>query len=69
MTRLGEPCPWDVLGPVGGRERAPHKPLPPKKISTLDYVDVLDHISTIALIAQLDRATLYESVGCTFKSC
>ena len=29
MTRLGEPCPWDVLGPVGGRERAPHKPLPP----------------------------------------
>lgn len=58
---------WQVLcplkGPGGWLERAPLRALVPKKISVLDFIDVNNHISIIALIAQLDRASDYESGG------
>lgn len=59
---------WQCDGPGGWLERAPHHFLPPKIFFIVDFTDVNNHISIIALIAQLDRATLYESVGWTFKS-
>ena len=41
----------------------------PKNFFRVVFNDDVDHISDMALVAQLDRASVYETEGCTFEPC